>query len=120
MEELEKALYGDGKASHSTLEKHLKRDNVNVAAANRVVEAINRMVIEFIETEVEALFLLARYIGEALNDYKNPNPEHITNIKSLGGKNNREIVQGMLEGYNKTSQFIRIMKNFVVVRGNET
>ncbi len=119
-EELEKTLFGEGKASHTTLEKHLKRDNVNSAAANRVVESINKMITDFIETEVDSIYQLAILVGEALNDYKNPSPARISNIKSLGGKGNREIIQGLLEGYNKTSQFVKIMKNFVVVKGSNT
>lgn len=118
MEELERALFSDGKASHATLEKHLKRDNVNAPAANRVVESINRMVIAFLETETEGLLQMARLVGEALSDYKNPSPERITNIKSLGGKANREVVQGLLDGYNKTSGLLKIMRNFIVVKGS--
>ncbi len=116
LEAFDKALESDGKITLTALEKYLEKPQGS-AVPQQIIDKINRTASELLEAEVNHIASLTLRISEILQDYKNPQPLYVTNIKGLGGKNNRDIIQGLINGYNRSLQFLKIMKNFVVIRG---
>lgn len=110
------ALAAEGKLTLTALQKYLKARQSS-PVANKIIEAIDRNILDFIETETNEIALLAAKTGEILMDFKTPQPKNISNIKGLGGKNNREIITSLLDGYNKSVLFLKLMRNFVVIKG---
>jgi hypothetical protein len=112
----------EGKSSIDSLLKYTdprKQTKSGMTVAAKMVENIDRYAQGILEEEVRNLYRLGINLGEILKDYKTPNPKHISNIKGLGGKNNKDIIQGIYDGYNKLNLFLKIMKNFVVVLPKE-
>jgi hypothetical protein len=112
----------EGKSSIESLLKYTdprKQTKSGMTVAAKMVENIDRFAQGILEEEVRSLYRLGINLGEILKDYKTPNPKHISNIKGLGGKKNKEIIQGIYDGYNKLNLFLKIMKNFVVVLPKE-
>ncbi len=86
------------------------------ASLSQVLETINGRVSEVIEEETNQFYTLGNYILDIVNDYKNRNPEKISNIKTIGGTGNRELMSQVVKGYNDLAKFIKIMKNFTLIR----
>jgi hypothetical protein len=55
-------------------------------------------------------------LGELLADYKKPSPDLVTNIRSLGGVRNKELIASIGESRKKSETFVRIMKNFAYIK----
>ncbi len=115
--DFEESLTGDGRATIEQLEKliHRPQGGPNTAPANRIVEFINKSSAKFLIDEAKNLFLLSDYMKEILQDFKKPTPERISNIRVLGGKNNRQILQDIADGHEHIILFLKILKNFVVL-----
>lgn len=113
----DEALATEAKNGFAGMDKYLKNKGQNTASANKILEAIDKTASELLEHETNDIATLASRVAEVLMDYKSPQPKNITNIKGLGGKNNREIMQGLIDGYNKTVLFLKLMKHFVVLKG---
>lgn len=107
----------EGKNTLTALEKYLGSKAPMSNVPSQLVEKLNRGAQDLLEKEVNEIAQLALRIQEVLMDFKSPQPTNVTNIKGLGGQKHREIIQGLVEGYNKTAQLMRIMKHFVVIRG---
>jgi len=119
IESFEKALFGEGRISLENLDKNSKNKN-NLTAGIKILEHLNKAANDLLEKETQNIARFASLTVIILKDFKSPKPEYITNIRGLGGHRNREIIQGLADGYNKTLQFLKIMKSFIVMKGVST
>ena len=83
---------------------------------SKIVDEINYKAREICEDETGLFQMLSETLGELLADYKKPSPELVTNIRSLGGVRNKEILATLNESRRKTDTFVRIMKNFAFIK----
>ena len=113
----DRSLRAEGKTTLGALEKYLSNKSGGLTVPNQILDKINRQAGALLEDEVNELAALTMRVSEILQDYKSPQPQYVSNIKGLGGKNNREILTSLVSGYNKSLQLLKIMKNFVVIRG---
>jgi hypothetical protein len=116
LEAFDHALDSDSKTGFAALEKYLSGKVPVSSVPRQIVDKINRQAMALLEEEARVLSVLAQRIQEVLNDYKSPHPEWVGNIKSLGGKDQRTLLESLIGGYNKTAQLLRILKHFIVVK----
>jgi hypothetical protein len=109
-------LETDGKAGLAALEKYLGGKAPISSVPKALVDKMNRNAQAVLEGEAQVLSLLAQRVQEVLGDYKSPQPQYVGNIKGIGGKDQRALVEALINGYNKTAQLLRILKHFVVVK----
>ncbi|NNM68110.1 MAG: hypothetical protein HKM06_08890 [Spirochaetales bacterium] len=117
LEAFDRSLRSEGKTTLDALEKYLASKAGAMTVPNQILDKINRQAAALLEEKVNEVAVLTMRTSEILQDYKSPQPQFVSNIKGLGGKNNREILTSLISGYNKSLQFLKIMKNFVVIRG---
>ncbi len=86
------------------------------ASLSQVLDTINSRVGEVIEEETNLYYALGNQILDIINDYKSRSPEKISNIKTIGGNGNRELMSQIVKGYNDLAKFIKVMKNFTMIR----
>lgn len=82
----------------------------------KLVDEINYKAREICEDETGLFQMLAETLGELLADYKKPSPDLVTNIRSLGGVRNKELLATLSEGKRKAETFVRVMRNFAFVK----
>jgi hypothetical protein len=116
LETFDHSLDSDAKTGLPALEKYLSGKVPVSAVPKQIIDKINRNAMTLLEEETKVVSVLALRIQEVLTDYKSPRPEWVQNIKTLGGQNQRPFLESLVNGFNKTAQFLRIMKHFVVVK----
>jgi hypothetical protein len=109
-------LEADGKTGLAALDKYVAGKAPISSVPRAIVDKMNRNAQGVLEGEAQVLSLLAQRVQEVLGDYKSPQPQYVGNIKGLGGKDQRALVEALIGGYNKTAQLLRILKHFVVVK----
>lgn len=108
-----------GRLGIETVHKYIdeyKKGGRSINLLNKVIDEINLDAKECVENETNVFFNLGNMLYAVLNDYKKPAPELVTNIKSIEGKGNKEFIAGLIRQYNDISKFIKVMKNFAVIR----
>lgn len=83
---------------------------------SKLVDEINFKAREICEDETGLFQMLVEILGDLLSDYKRSSPDLVTNIRSLGGGRNREMLTILAEGRRKTETFVRVMKNFAYIK----
>lgn len=116
LEAFDHGLVTDPKAGLPPLEKYLGGKVPVSSVSKALVDKLNRHAQSVLEGEVQVLSVLAQRVQEILADYKNPQPLYVTNIKVLGGKDQRALAEALIGGYNRTAQLLRILKTFIVVK----
>jgi len=116
IEAFDASLETDTKCGFPALEKYLEGKVPVSSVPKQMIEKLNRNATAALEEEAKVLQNLAQRVGEILSDYKLPQPQFVGNIKGLGGKDQRAMLEGLIGGYNRTAQLLRILKHFVVVR----
>lgn len=109
-------LETDTKIGWPALDKYISGKAPISSVPRALVDKLNRTAMNLLEEESRVLSLLAQRVQEILNDYKVPQPQYVGNIKGLGGKDQRTMVENLINGYNKTAQLLRILKHFIVVK----
>ncbi len=117
LEEFDASLNEEGKATLVSLEKYFSGQVAPSALSRQLVEKINHNASAVLESQVRVLNSLSVRVLDVLNDFKAPQPLHVTNIRGLGGKDQRDMMESLVMGYNKSAQVLKILKNFVVVKG---
>ena len=117
LEEFDASLNEEGKASLVSLEKYLSGQVAPSALSRQLVEKINRNASGVLEAQVRVLNSLTIRVLDILNDFKAPQPTQVTNIRGLAGKDQRDMMERLVSGYNKSAQVLKILKNFVVLKG---
>ena len=114
--EFDTSLTRDGKVSLVPLEKYLSGQVPASTLSRQMVDNINRAASNLLEAEYNGLFTLSQRIQDLLNDQKSPHPTYITNIRSIGGANQREFIEFLIQGYNKNIQLLKTLSYYVVAK----
>ena len=115
IEAFDQSLEEDSKIGLPVFEKYLSGKVPVSPVTRQLVDKLNRAASSVLEEEARVLSQVAARVQEILNDYKNPQPVFVLNIKGLGGKDQRSMLEGLVGGYNKTVQLLKILKHFIVV-----
>jgi len=85
------------------------------ASLTQVLDNINKRAAEVLEEETNHFYQLGNHILALIEDYKSRSPEKISNIKTIGGTGNRELISQIVHGYNDLAKFIKVMRNFTMI-----
>ncbi len=116
LETFDASLETDTKIGLPALEKYLTGKAPVSSVPKALVEKLNRTAMTVLEDEAKVLTALAGRVQEILGDHKTSQPQYVSNIRIVGGKDQRFLVETLINGYNKTAQLLRILKHFIVVK----
>lgn len=119
IQDFEEQLKGAGRVSIVSMKRYIeemKRGKDIAAFLTRLVDSINTRAREIIEDETALFAMLGDAIGDLLSDYRRSSPELVTNIRTLGGGRNREIMAQIQAGRERITVLIKIMRNFTFVK----
>ncbi|OHD22427.1 MAG: hypothetical protein A2Y38_03580 [Spirochaetes bacterium GWB1_59_5] len=119
IETFEEGLKGNGRVSMIAVKRYVEemRHGKDIMPfLSKIVDEINYKAKEICEDEAGLFQMLAEVLGELLSDYKKPSPDLVTNIRSLGGGRNKELLASLSEGKRRTEIFVRIMRNFAFIK----
>ncbi len=119
----EKSLRNDNRISMGAVKRYvdeMRHGKDILVFLNRIVDEINFNAREICEDETGLFQMLSDATGELLADYKKSAPQLVTNIRTLGGLRNREIMGAIMESKQKLDMFIRIMRNFSIIKVSAT
>lgn len=116
LEAFDHGLDSDPKIGLPVFEKYLSGKAPVSSVPRALVDKLNRNALAVLEEQARVLSVLATRVQEILTDYKSPQPQFVANIKGLGGKDQRAMLEALIAGYNKTAQLLRILKHFIVVK----
>jgi hypothetical protein len=118
IQQFEELLSGTGRTSSATLRRYLEeaRKGKDVGQfIKKLVDSLNLRAKEIIENDAGLFGALAASIDEIAADYKRPTPEYISNIRSLGGGKNKDIIVSLSQANALAALFLRVMRNFTSV-----
>ncbi|MGO8694875.1 MAG: DUF5312 family protein [Rectinemataceae bacterium] len=119
IQEFENQLKGNGRVSLISMRRYIeemKRGKDIAAFLSRLVDSINARAREIVEDETALFAMLGDALGDLLSDYRRSSPELVTNIRTLGGGRNKEILAQIQAGREKISVLVKIMRNFTFVK----
>lgn len=119
IDDFEEQMMGNGRISIVAVKRYveeMRRGKDIVSYLNRLVDAINAKAKEIVDDESGLFAMLGDAVTELLSDSKKPSPELVTNIRTLGGGRNREILAQIQAGRERIACLIKIMRNFTIVR----
>lgn len=102
--EFENQLKGNGRVSLISMRRYIeemKRGKDIAAFLSRLVDSINARAREIVEDETALFAMLGDALGDLLSDYRRSSPELVTNIRTLGGGRNKEILAQIQAGREK-------------------
>ncbi len=115
----EEQLSGNGRVSVVAMKRYLeevKRGKDIQDFLAKLVDGVNAKARDIIENETNLFNMLADSIAEIVKDYKRPTPELVTNVRTIGGVKNKEIIASISAGHAKIMRLVKIMRNFTLVR----
>jgi len=95
-------LYMQGKPVHNIVGK--------------LCDGIETALRKLLEEGASLFYNLCVLLLEVIDDARQKTPEHVANIKSLGGSGNDQYLAALSRGYDNLYLFVRIIKNFTPVR----
>jgi hypothetical protein len=119
--EFEEQLRGNGRISLVAMKRYIeemKRGKDIAPFLGRLVDAINDKAREIVEDEAGLFAMLGEALGDLLSDFRRSSPELITNIRTLGGGRNREILAQVQSGRERIAILVKIMSNFTFVKSS--
>jgi hypothetical protein len=117
--EFEEQLRGNGRISLVAMKRYIEemRRGKDIASfLGRLVDAINDKAREIVEDEAGLFSMLGDALGELQADFKRSSPDLVTNIHTLGGGRNREILAQVQAGRERIMVLVKIMRNFTFVK----
>ena len=111
--DFERDLMGTGRMSVATLRRYveeLRRGKDLAPIVLRLVDGINGIAQDITREETRLFASLAEAVFDIVADSKRPNPGLVTNIRSLGGARNREIIGLLGQGRERLAIFMRVMQ----------
>jgi hypothetical protein len=117
--ELEEQLRGNGRVSLASMRRYLEemRRGKDIASfLTHFVDTINDRARSIVEDETSLFAMLGEAIGELLADYRRSGPDLITNIHTLGGGRNKEIMGQIQAGRDRIAILVKIMRNFTFAK----
>jgi hypothetical protein len=119
IEEFEEQLRGNGRVSLMAMKRYIEemRRGKDIGSfLNRLVDAINDKARGIVEDETGLFSMLGEALGDLIADFKRSSPDLITNIRTLGGGRNREILAQVQGGRDRIMILVKIMRNFTYVK----
>ena len=117
--EFEDQLGGNGRVSIVAMKRYieeLRRGKDIAAFLTRLVDAINGRAREIVEDETGLFSMLGDALGDLLSDYRRSSPDLVTNIRTLGGGRNKELLAQVQAGRERIGTLVKIMRNFTFVK----
>lgn len=96
--------------------EELRRGKDMAIFLERLVDAVNGKASEIVEDETGLFTMLGDSLGELLADARRAAPDVVTNIRTLAGGRNREILAQLNTGREQILLLMKIMRNFIVPR----
>ncbi|GAB1431415.1 hypothetical protein MASR2M29_00400 [Spirochaetota bacterium] len=121
--DFETELKSSSRISIETLKRYVeefKRGKDIEQLLIKLVKEINYKANDICKDETNLFQMLAQVLDELLDDYKQPGPDLISNIRNIGGPRNKEIFASLAESKKKTELFIKIMKNLSFSNNDES
>lgn len=112
----DQGLEHDAKTGFPALEKYVSGKVPPSSVPRQIIDKMNRTALALLEEDAQVLLSLAQKVQEILTDYKVPQPQFITNIKALGGKDQRALIGALVAGHGATVQLLKILRHFIVVK----
>jgi hypothetical protein len=119
--EFEETLRGNGRISLVAMKRYIEemRRGKDIASfLSRLVDAINDKAREIVEDEAGLFAMLGEALGDLLSDFRRSSPDLVTNIRTLGGGRNREILAQVQGGRERIQILVKIMRNFTFVKSS--
>ncbi len=117
--EFEEQLRGNSRISLVAMKRYIEemRRGKDIGSfLGRLVDAINDKAREIVEDEAGLFAMLGEALGDLLSDFRRSSPDLVTNIRTLGGGRNREILAQVQEGRERILVLVKIMRNFTFVK----
>jgi hypothetical protein len=117
--EFEEQLNGNGRISLMAMKRYIEemRRGKDIASfLGRLVDAMNDKAREIVEDEAGLFAMLGDALGDLLSDFRRSSPDLVTNIRTLGGGRNREIIAQVQAGRERIVVLVKIMRNFTFVK----
>ncbi|HOX18857.1 MAG TPA: DUF5312 family protein [Spirochaetales bacterium] len=117
--EFEDGLRGTGRISITALRRYieeLRRGKDISSFLQRLVDAINQKAREICEDETGLFQMLGESLGELLADYRRSSPDLVTNIRTLAGPRNRDVMAQLQGAKHSIDVLVKIMRNYTYVK----
>ncbi len=118
----EEQFSGSGRMTAQALKRYVEesRHGKDVhQILERLVDGTNQRVREICEDETGLYGMLSDALGDLLKDYRRSSPDLVTNIRSMGGARNKEIIAQLNEGKRLMDLLVHVMKNFMSIKQPE-
>ena len=113
--EFEEQLKGNGRVSLVAMKRYIEemRRGKDIGSfLNRLVDSINGKAKAIVEDETGLFAMLEESLAALIADYKRSSPDLVTNIRTLGGGRNREIISQIQTGRERIAILVKVMRNF--------
>jgi uncharacterized protein (UPF0305 family) len=117
--DFEDQMTGSGRISIVAMRRYIeemRRGKDIEPFLKRLVEAINGRAKEIVEDESGLFAMLGDALADLLADYRKASPDLVTNIRTLAGGRNREIMAQLLAGRDRILLLVKVMRNFTFVK----
>jgi hypothetical protein len=117
--EFEEQLRGNGRVSLIAMKRYIEemRRGKDIGTfLTRLVDAVNDNAREIVEDEAGLFAMLGEALGDLLADFRRSSPDLVTNLHTLGGGRNREIMAQVQTGRERILVLVKIMRNFTFVK----
>lgn len=117
--EFEEQLLGSGRISLASMRRYLeemKRGKDIATFLSNFVDTVNDRARSIVEDESSLFAMLGEALGDLLADFRRSSPDLISNIHTLGGGRNKELMGQIQAGRDRIATLVKIMRNFVFVK----
>lgn len=116
----ERNLKGTGRSTIASIKRYvdeMKHGKDISQFLQKIIDEINSEANEICEDESGLFLMLYTAIDELLNDQRKPNPDILSNIRTIGGLHNKELINSLNQSKETLELFIKVMRTFISVRG---
>lgn len=116
----ERNLKGNGRSTIVSIKRYvdeMKHGKDISQFLQKIIDEINAEANEICEDESGLFLMLYLAVNDLLNDQRKPNPDILSNIRTIGGLHNRELIASLNQSKDVLELFIKVMRTFVTVRG---
>lgn len=118
IDEFERQLTGNGRMSVTALRRYveeIKRGKDIASFLSRLVDSINGYARDIVADEANLFVMLGESLQDIVADSKKPSPEIVTNIRTMGGARNREMLAQLAQGRDRLVLLARVMRSFGLI-----
>ena len=118
IERFEEDANGIGIQSVSAIRDLMERKKQEGQVASeigKIINALNTKAKRIVDEGSGRLYKLGRLIRDVLDDHRTTNPTYVSNIRTIDGAANRDLIATLARGCNDAAKLVRIMKSFAVL-----